>query len=89
MANHGHGDVEVGMDPRFSQKVYPRRDNIFLHKKSLNFDQVRSKIYVERERGSSVVILEWLAFAFIGVLTGLTASIMSNTEEMLTSFRRN
>ena len=33
--------------------------------------------------------MEWIAFALIGILTGLTAAIMSNLEEMITSFRRN
>lgn len=84
-----HGGAEVGMDPRFSQKVYPRRDNIFLHKKSLNFDLVRTKIFVERERPTSVILMEWAAFALIGILTGFTAAIMSNLEEMITTFRRN
>lgn len=77
------------MDPRFSNKVYPRRDNIFQHKKSLNFDLVRSKIYIERERSHSIILMEWLAFGLVGVLTGLTASIMSNLEEKITIFRRN
>lgn len=38
MADHGHSDEpEVAMDPRHSPKVYPRMDNIYKHKSSLDF----------------------------------------------------
>ena len=88
MAHHGD-QPDVGMDPRFSNKVYPRRDNIFQHKKSLNFDLIRSKIYVERVRDQYDILWEWAAFFIIGTLTGLTAAIMSNIEETITEFRRD
>ena len=90
MAHHGHDDAPpVSMDPRFSEKVYPRKDNIFQHKKSLDFDLMRSKLYVERKRDGCEILMEWVGFAAIGVLTGLTAAIMSNIEEKITEFRRN
>ena len=90
MAHHGHDDAPpVSMDPRFSEKVYPRKDNIFQHKKSLDFDLMRSKLYVERKRDGCEILMEWIGFALIGVLTGLTAAIMSNIEEKITEFRRN
>lgn len=44
-----HGEV-VTMDPRSSLKVYPRKDNYFHGKKSLNFDMIKSKVFVERKR---------------------------------------
>lgn len=85
MAHHGDDEpAPVTMDPRFSEKVYPRRDNIFQHKKSLDFDLVRSKIYIERKRDGCEIFMEWIAFSIIGVLTGLTAAIMSNVEEKIT-----
>ena len=89
MAHHGHDAAPVMMDPRFSLKTYPRKDNIFLHKKSLDFDLIRGKLFVERKRDNLEVIMEWVAFGIIGVLTGLTAAIMSNLEEKITFFRRN
>ncbi len=88
MAHHGD-ETPVTMDPRFSAKVYPRKDNIFQHKKSLDFDSMRSKIFVERSKDKYDIIMEWAAFMIIGVLTGLTAAIMSNIEEKITEFRRN
>lgn len=33
--------------------------------------------------------MEWVAFTIVGVLTGLTAAIMSNIEEKVTEFRRD
>ncbi len=88
MAHHGD-ETPVSMDPRFSAKVYPRKDNIFQHKKSLDFDSIRSKIFVERTKDKYDIIMEWVAFVLIGAFTGLTAAIMSNIEEKLTIFRRN
>lgn len=57
-------------------------------KKSLNFDLMRTKIYIERGRNATVVLMEWVAFAITGVLTGLTAAIMTYIEEHLTDFRK-
>ena len=88
MAHHGE-ETPVTMDPRFSLKVYPRKDNIFQHKKSLDFDLIRAKVFVERKRDGCEIFMEWVAFCIIGVLTGLTAAIMSNIEEKITIFRRN
>ena len=89
MAHHGHDEAPVMMDPRFSLKTYPRKDNIFQHKKSLDFDMIRTKVFVERKRDGLEIFMEWTAFGIIGVLTGLTAAIMSNLEEKITIFRRN
>ena len=65
------------MDPRFSNKVYPRRDNVFQHKKSLNFDLIRSKVFVDRDGDGFDTFAEWVGYAIVGVLTGFTAAIMS------------
>ena len=87
MAHHGHDAAPVMMDPRFSLKTYPRKDNIFQHKKSLDFDSMRGKLFVERKRDNLEIIMEWVSFSVIGVLTGLTAAIMSHLEEKITIFR--
>ena len=89
MAHHGHDEAPVSMDPRFSEKVYPRKDNIFQHKKSLDFDMIRTKIFVDRKRDKGEILMEWVAYVLIGIMTGLTAAIMSNIEEKITAFRRN
>ena len=76
MAHVGE-EQPVSMDPRMSQKIYPRRDNIFQHKKSLDFDLIRSKIMVSRQKDRCQIMMEWVAYALVGLLTGLTAAIMS------------
>ena len=45
------GAGEPIMDNRFSFKIYPRKDKVFTHKKSLNFDLMRTKVMKEREYG--------------------------------------
>jgi len=35
------------------------------------------------------MFMEWVGFGIVGVLTGLTAAIMSNIEEKVTEFRRD
>jgi hypothetical protein len=47
MSNHLLDRIEhhYEMDPIRSPKVYPRKDNYFRTKSSLNFDAMRSKIY--------------------------------------------
>ena len=76
------------MDSRFSAKVYPRKDNVYKGKKSLNFDLIRSKVFTERVHDNKDKFMEWIAFALVGAFTGLTAAIMSNLEETITTFRR-
>ena len=88
MSDH-HDEPEVGMDPRNSRKIYPRKDNIFKHKKSLDFQQRYCKIFVDRKRDTMDSFMEFVVYVIIGVLVGLTASVMSNIEEQVTAFRRN
>ena len=77
------------MDPRASLKVYPRRDNVYKSKKSLDFDFIRAKIFMDRKRDNWDIFMEWFAFGLVGVFTGLTAAIMSDIEERVTSFKRD
>ena len=39
----------AGMDPRRSFGVYPRFDHLFKKKRSLNFDMMKSEIFLNRE----------------------------------------
>lgn len=48
------------MDPLKSPKVYPRRDNVYKSKSSLNFDLIRSKIFEERRENKNYGQI-WLA----------------------------
>lgn len=77
------------MDPRFSVKIYPRVDKVFTHKKSLNYDLVRSKIYIDRHKTKCIAFLEWCCYGLCGLFTGFTASIMEFLEGKLTSFKKD
>lgn len=77
------------MDPRFSAKIYPRKDTVYKSKKSLNYDLVKTKIFRDREKTKLLNFLEWCAYGIVGVLVGATATIMSYLEESLTSWKKN
>ena len=79
----------VTMDPRFSEKRYPRRDNVYKAKKSLDYDIMRTKIYAERDKDLGTYFMEWTAYTLVGLFTGFTAAIMTNIEENATAFRKN
>ena len=79
------GDGEIGMDPRFSLKQYPRKDTIFQHKKSLNFDLIRAKVYREREKSKMTDFMEYVAYILLGVAVGFVSALLSMSEEWITS----
>jgi hypothetical protein len=70
------------MDPRKSFSIYPRIDKDFKKKRSLNFDMMKAEVYVQRGFGSNEG-WRWLAFFFIGFLTGVIAFGMTSLEEFL------
>jgi len=78
----------VPMDPRMSMKEYPRVDNVFMKKGSLNYDLLRSKIYQERSKDGCTSFMEWTAYALVGIFTGLTACMMSHYEEFFVDIKR-
>ena len=47
---------------------------------SLNFDLMRTKVYRERTKSNCTEFWEWIAYALIGLFTGLCTAIMANTE---------
>lgn len=91
MADHAlvAPEPEVGMDPRSSFASYPRRDKIFTHKKSLDFQSCYAKVFLVQRLDAIDSFVEFVIYAIIGILVGFTCSIVSNIEEKLTLFRRN
>ena len=51
---------DVPMDPRRSLAEYPRRDNVYEHKSSFNFDMMRTRIFEDRSKTRTDMYL-WLA----------------------------
>lgn len=75
----------VPMNPRLSLGVYPRRDTAFKGKHSLNFDMMRTKIFLERDnRGEKEL---WLAHFICGLLCGFQAFCISWMENQIVGWR--
>ena len=55
---------------------------------SLNFEMVRSKIYMDRTRSKKDACMEWFAYACIGLTVGLITAIMSRTEAFMIHEKR-
>jgi hypothetical protein len=76
------------MDPMHSMRAYPREDNIFRTKTSLNFDMMRAKIFDERKgKGLLDEVWLWIAHGICGVLVAFIAFGMSWCEHALIELR--
>ena len=65
------------MNPRMSLNIYPRLDQNFKKMRSLNFDMMRSDIFVKRvEPKKYFWLFKWLAHFLIGLITGIVAFSM-------------
>lgn len=76
------------MHPKRSFHQYPRPDNVYTHKSSLNFDMMRSKIMVER-RGTHMEVYVWIAHAILGIATGAVAWLLASLEDTFVAFRKH
>ena len=77
----------MNMNPRKSLKIYPRLDKGFKAKKSLNFDQMKSQLFVQRGEPDQAKLWRWISYFLIGVVTGLLAFLMEIGEEYMVDFR--
>ena len=77
------------MDPRRSLGEYPRKDTYYRTKSSLNFDIIRSKIFLHRETGKCDRFNRWLAHGALGVSTGTVAFVMATCEDFLIDKKAN
>ena len=75
------------MDPRFSLKVYPRKDVAFKAKSSYNFETIRASVYLKRDTSRLQDFNRWVIHAIIGLLVGVIAFIMAFMEEELAKLR--
>ena len=71
------------MDPRRSLHEYPRKDTYYRTKSSLNFDVIRSRIFLHREAGKCDRLNRWIAHGALGVCTGTVAFLMATVEDYL------
>lgn len=75
------------MDPRRSFGEYPRKDTYYRSKPSLNFDVIRSKIFLNRTENKCDRLNRWLSHMMIGVGTGTIAFCMATVEDYLTTLK--
>jgi hypothetical protein len=66
---------------------WPRKDNAFMAKQSLSFQEALSKVWQERDVGDREVYIEWGCYVVVGILIGVTALIMDLIEESLVHFK--
>ena len=72
----------------YSFKIYPRPDQAYQEKSSVDFSVTKSNIYQRfYPRGSKVTIASWILFGIIGVLMGIFAYIVDALVETLVHFK--
>jgi len=79
---------DMPMHPKKSFSSYPRQDNVYQHKSSLNFDMMRAKIFEDR-KGTRTDFYVWVAHLFIGFATALIAFVLAEMEEYAVEFRKD
>ena len=70
-----------------SLKLYPRLDQEFKKKSSLDFQRVMGNIYKKRPTGNIVQGYLWLACLLIGVFVGILAFLLDISVEALSHVR--
>jgi hypothetical protein len=69
-----------GMDPRESMKVYPRLDQQYKSKGSLNFDISRSRIFKDRSLPARHDLMVYGIYLLIALSTGLLTVSIAGAE---------
>lgn len=82
-----HNEIDKPMHPRRSFHKYPRPDNVYTHKSSLNFDMMRAKIFLDR-KGTKMDAYVWLVHLITGLSVGFFAFLLSTCEDNLVEFRK-
>jgi chloride channel 7 len=70
-----------------NEAKWPRKDNYFMGKQSLSYQEDQAKIWRNRVPDKYEVYFEWLAYGVLGIVIGLTAYIMDLIEESLVHFK--
>jgi len=67
--------------------IFPREDNIFMHKESIPYDEIQTQVWRDRpKRRSPEHIREWAAYFMLGFAVGTVAFVMSTIEELLSGW---
>jgi hypothetical protein len=77
----------VGNEINYPKENWPRKDNIFMGKQSLSYQEYESAIWKNREVKPYEKYAEWAMYVFLGILTGLSGFLMDTIEETLVHFK--
>lgn len=66
-----------------SLKLYPRLDQEYKKKASLDFQRTQGNVYRQRSTGNFVQGFLWIACAVVGIIMGLLAFLLDITVEHL------
>ena len=78
------------MHPRMSLAIYPRPDTAFANHSSLNFDMMRSKIFLDRPtKQLHEGLWLWVAHALTGIFVGTITFLLTLCEDKSVNFRKN
>lgn len=75
------------MNVRATMKIYPRPDTYYRNKHSLDFDMMRSKIFIDRPNMGNEAVVLWLAHVLCGFLMGVLGFTLTWLEDELTAWR--
>ena len=67
---------EVKMGPKGIELVFPRVDNVFTHKESINFQDSHSRVWETRKEGPHDKAKEYATFIILGFFVVLLLPIM-------------
>ena len=86
MSNNHHDGPPRPMHPMRSFHQYPRPDNVYEHKSSFNFDMMRTRIFLNRQKTNTDMYL-WLAHLIMGVFMGTITCVLTVVEDASASFK--
>jgi chloride channel 7 len=96
-------NVKVGIEPTIDLNssgilTYGRQKSLRIEKinklpfaaryESLDFETLKTKIFMTRKKTRGTVFMEWTAYALIGILTALVSAIMVSIEEFMVHEKR-
>lgn len=64
------------MGPKGNELVFPRADNVFTHKESINFQDYKSRVWETRKAGEHDKTKEYFAFIVLGFFVGIIGFLM-------------
>ena len=86
-ANRGFQKAAKKMGAVGNETKWPRDDNFFMGKQSLNYQEYETAIWKNRPVGKNEQYIEWFAYVVVGIITGLCGFMMDTIEESLVHFK--